>query len=409
MALSASFKTVWSREMQEVLWVTNVWRPQANFRLEDELQDGDRVKRIKPSKMVPTNYTRYSDITFQEGTTSAEELVVDTTPTVPFIISQLDELQSTPKARERFTNMAVEQLNNIINGYYTAEVTNATSAIDASNFGGTAGQGATITPANIRKLFAISQRNLGRQNVYKFKPGESEFFANLTPDIYQALVEALGDRESALGDKLSENGHAGRFGIFDLYVHNAGYWTGQLNLATQPTANDTLVIKVADQTMTITFVGTIGTTAGNVLIGANVDATRANLAGLLNAPGTTSSTQVAFSAEQQAALYGLTATNNNSTDQLTITWRGVGAPILSETLTDTTDGWATGKNISHCMFGKKGSVDFVIQRYPKIQVDSAENRIEEFKIKPYTLFGKKTFSDGARKLVNVKVDTTSYV
>jgi hypothetical protein len=409
MALSASFKTVWSREMQEVLWVTNVWRPQANFRLEDELKDGDTIKRIYATKMVPASYTRYSDVTFQTGTTTAESLTVDTTPTIPFIISDLDELQSTPKARAKFTNMAVEQLNNIINGYYTAEVANANSAIDASNFGGTSGQGATITPANINKMFSIAQRNLGRRNVYKYKPGESEFFANITPDLYQALLERLEGKESVLGDKLSENGHAGMYMGFDLYVSNAAYWTGQLNLATQPTANDTLVIKVADQTITITFVSSIGSTAGNVLIGANVDATRVNLTALFNAPGTTNSTQVALSAEHQALFYGLTATDSPSGDTMTITWRGVGAPILSETLTDTTDGWATGKNITHNMFGRKGAVDFVIQRYPKIQIDAAENRIEEWKIKPYTLFGKKTFQDGARKLVNVKVDTTSYV
>jgi hypothetical protein len=71
--------------------------------------------------------------------------------------------------------------------------------------------------------------------------------------------------------------------------------------------------------------------------------------------------------------------------------------------------WTPGKNISNNLFGKKGSIDFVIQRYPKIQIDAAENRIEEWKIKPYTLFGKKTFADGARKLVNVKTDTTSFV
>jgi hypothetical protein len=331
MALSASFKTVWAREMQEILWVTNVWRPQANFRLEDELKDGDTIKRIKPSKMVPASYTRYSDITFQQGTTTAESLTVDTTPTVPFIISDLDELQSTPKARSRFTNMAVEQLNNIINGYYTAEVANATSTIDAANFGGTSGQGATITPANINKMFSIAQRNLGRQNVYKYKPGESDFYANLTPDLYQALLERLEGKESVLGDKLSENGHSGMFMGFDLYVHNAGYWTGQLNLATQPTNTDTLVIKVADQTITITFVSSIGSTAGNVLIGANVDATRANLAGLFNAPGTTSATQVALSAEHQAVLFGCAATNDDSANTLALTWRGVGAPILSET------------------------------------------------------------------------------
>src|SRR5687767_8251600 len=104
MALSASFKTVWAREMQEILWVTNVWRPQANFRLEDELKDGDTVKRIYPSKMVPTDYTRYSDITFQRATTGSESLTVDKTPTIPFEHSDLDELQSTPKARKRFTD-----------------------------------------------------------------------------------------------------------------------------------------------------------------------------------------------------------------------------------------------------------------------------------------------------------------
>ncbi len=413
MALSASFKTVWSREMQEVLWVTNVWRPQANFRLEDELKDGDKIKRIRPSKMVPQDYTRYSDLTFQEGTTSAEELTVATTPTIPFIISDLDELQSTPKARARFTDMAVEQLNNIINGYYTAEVANATSVVDAADFGGTSGQGATITPANINKMFSIAQKRLGRQNVYKYKPGEAQFFANLTPELYQALLERLEGKESILGDKLAVNGHAGQYMGFDLYVHNAGYFTGDLYMATNPTDGDTLVIKVADQTITITFKATLGSTAGNVHIASTVDITRANLVEFLNSPGTseaedTDTGYVALSAEHQAVLYGSTWTNNNSTDKATVTWRGVGTPILSETLTAAADGFSTGLNINHNMFGKKGAVDFVIQRYPKIQIDPAENRIEEFKIKPYTLFGKKTFTDGARKLVNVKVDGTSY-
>src|SRR3954464_7067762 len=141
MALSASFKTVWSREMQEVFWPDTVWTPQANFRLESELKDGDTVKRLIPKKMVPQNYTRYTDVTIQTGTTTAESLVVDKTPTIPFEISDLDELQSTPKARSKFTEMATEQMNTIINGWFTAQVTNATSSIDAADFGGTSGNG----------------------------------------------------------------------------------------------------------------------------------------------------------------------------------------------------------------------------------------------------------------------------
>src|SRR5689334_17524695 len=99
MAVNASFKTVWAREMQEVLWPGTVWTPQANFRLENELKGGDKVKRLIPSKMVPQDYTRYNNVTSQRGTTTAEEITVDKTPVIPFEHSDLDELQSTPKSR----------------------------------------------------------------------------------------------------------------------------------------------------------------------------------------------------------------------------------------------------------------------------------------------------------------------
>ncbi len=392
--------------MQEKFWVTNLWRPQANFRLESELKAGNTVQRNKRSAMVGQDYTRYADVTFQDITNTGETLVVNKTPVVPFQISDLDELQSYPKSRERYTDDTVQALNNIINGWYGAEVTNAQSTIDAADFGGTSGNGAAITTANISKMFALAQKKIGRQNVYKYKPGESEFFANLTPDLYQALLEYLAGRETILGDRQGTNGFAGQYFNFDLYVSNGAYWTGTCGIATNPTANDTLTIKVADQTITITFVSSIGSTAGNVLIGGSAATTGANLAALLNAPGTTTANGVAFTTDQQAVLYGLTATYGSNT--LTLTWRGVGAPVVSSSLTATADGWTTGKNISNLMFGRKGAVDMVVQRYPKIDMDKAENRVEEWKIKPYSLFGLKTFSDGKRKLVNVKVDTTSY-
>lgn len=403
-SLSASFRTLWAREMQQKFFVTNVWRPQANFRLEAELKDGDTVKRVYRSSMVPQSYIRYSDVTFQDITNTAESLTVNVTPVIPFVISDLDELQSYPTSRERYTNDAVDQLNNVINGYYLKESANATSTIDAADFGGTAGNGATITTANIQKMFALAQKKLGRQNT--FKPGgQNALFANLTPDVYQVLLEYLAGKESVLGDRTGENGYAGTYFGFDLYVSNGAYWTGQVALATNPTNNDTLTIKVGPNTITITFVSSIGSTAGNVLIGANASATRDNLAALINAPGTTNSTQVALSADNQAAIFGWTAANSGN--NVTFTGRGGGAPVTSSSLTAAADGWTSGKNISNLLFGIKGAIDFVIQKQPTIDIDKAENRIAEYKIKPYTLFGLKTFADGAKKLCNVKVDTTA--
>jgi hypothetical protein len=114
---------------------------------------------------------------------------------------------------------------------------------------------------------------------------------------------------------------------------------------------------------------------------------------------------VKLSADNQAKLYGLTATDGVT--NITLTYRGAGAPVVSETLTAAADVWTPALNISHNMFGAKGAVDFVIQKQPTVQIEKAEARLG-YKVIPYTLFGKKTFADGAKSSVNVKVDTNSY-
>ena len=410
-AVSASFAEIWAREMQVMDFVSNVWKPQANFRLEKELKGGDLIRRQYRSRPLAQTYTRGSDVTLNTLTHTSETLTVDTTPVIPFYISDLDELQSTPSSRADHTRDAVEYMQNIINGYYTAEVANANATVDAADVGGTAGQGIAVDTSNIDKLFTIAMRRLGRNNTFNYKPGESMFAANLTPDLYQILLERIAGRESILGDKLSLNGHAGQYLGFDLYVSNAGYWTGRLSMSVLPIDGDTMVIKVADQTITITFSDTIGT-AGDVHIASTVDITRANLVEHLNNVGTTEAEATdtgytAFSNDHQSVLYGLTATNDNTNDRMTLTWRGVGAPIVSETFTSASNVWATGLNISNNLFTRKGAVDLVLQRQPNIQVDRDIDRVEEHIIKIYSLFGLKTFADGARRMVNVKTDTTT--
>jgi len=388
--------------MQEKFWTKNIFRPQANFRLESDLKDGDTVKRVYRSATVPQDYTRGTDVTFQDLTNTAESLTVDKQPVIPFYIDDLDALQSHYDERARYTEDTSLQMANIINGWYTAEVVNATSVIDAADFGGTAAQGATITTSNIQKVFAIAQKKLSRLNTF----AAGSMFANLTPDLYQILLEYLAGKESALGDKTNENGHMGSYYGFDLYVSNGGYWTGKLNLATNPTDGDTITING----VTLTWKTTQGSTAGNINICSDAANSLTNLKNFLNAPGTTVAEATnagynALSADNQAKLYGITAAE--STTYLTLTYRGVGAPVVSETLTAAADTWQSGLNISHNMFGVKGAVDFVIQKQPSIQIEKAEDRLG-YKVIPYTLFGKKTFADGAKKLLNVKVDTTLY-
>jgi hypothetical protein len=395
-SLSASFPTRWSREMQERLEKMDVFRKQANFRLESDLKDGDTVKRVYRSNIVPADYTRGTDVTFKDITDTAESLVVDKTPVMPFYVDDLDALQSHYDTRSQYTNDVVNDLNHIIDGWYQAEVTNATNTIDASDFGGTAAAGAVITPSNIQKLFALAQKKLARRNV---KMGN--LFANLTPDVYQALLEYLAGKESVLGDRTGENGSMGSYYGFDLFVTNAAYWTGELTLGATPSDGDVITING----VTFTFKTTLGSTAGNVAIGANAAASCTNLTTLINAPGTTTANVVALANDDQAKLYGLTATDG--TTKVTFTYRGAGGIVTTSTFTSASNLWHASNNMNQLMFGEKGAVDFVIQKAPTVQIEKAEARLG-YKVIPYTLFGKKTFQDGAKKLVKVKVNTVSY-
>jgi hypothetical protein len=85
----------------------------------------------------------------------------------------------------------------------------------------------------------------------------------------------------------------------NLLVHQQ---LGAIALATNPTNSQTLTLTINGTGVVITFVSAIGTTAGNVLIGASAAATLANLLALLNQPQTTTSIGVALSTVDQQLL-----------------------------------------------------------------------------------------------------------
>src|SRR5580704_19303943 len=69
---------------------------------------------------------------------------------------------------------------------------------------------------------------------------------------------------------------------------------GFFTLSTNPTNTTTLTLDINGTNVVITFVTSIGSTAGNVLIGATAAATAANLIQLLLNPTITNTTQVAI-------------------------------------------------------------------------------------------------------------------
>jgi hypothetical protein len=79
---------------------------------------------------------------------------------------------------------------------------------------------------------------------------------------------------------------------------------------------------------------------------------------------------------------------------------GSGAMTVSETLTDVTDGWS--RNCIHAYFGKKGAIDMVVQDMKEVDMRETADRRGTNVFFSY-LAGIKTFNDGSKKFLNVKL------
>lgn len=125
------------------------------------------------------------------------------------------------------------------------------------------------------------------------------------------------------------------------------------------------------QTVTIngivfTSVTTIGTTAGNFLIGADATASGANLAGLINNPSTTNSTQVALGTEDAARIRRNGITASAATGVVTVT--ATTTLVVSETQTNASWG-AVQRNI---VVGAYGSLFLAL---PGMGMDYSEKEV----------------------------------
>lgn len=85
---------------------------------------------------------------------------------------------------------------------------------------------------------------------------------------------------------------------------------GDLGVALQPANGETITVTVDGVATVLTFVTSIGASAGNILIGASATTARANLVGFLNNPSVTSATQVAVTGTNLTAIQKLSATDD---------------------------------------------------------------------------------------------------
>lgn len=390
-SLSASFPEIRAGKQQTEFFKQNVAMKICNFQqgLEGK-KYGDTLNRTYTSMSNYVDpYVRGTAISIEDLTDTNEQLILNAEYAKGFYIDEHDDIQNMYSAALEYGKKTWEYLSNQVDALVLGEALNAASTVTVG----------TLATTNIISTLAGVNQALAKKNITS-----KDRYGVISPEFESILVQYVENKATVKGDQVGLNGYLMSYMGYDFYTSNQLTSTAVLSLATQPTANDTVTI--AGQVFT--FVSSIGTTAGNVLIGANVDATRANLATLVNAPGTTTSTGAALTGDALKLFKArITAVNNNTADTLTVTAKGVGVLDVSETLTDATDTWTATSQLQHNLFGVKGNPYLIVQRMPKVIERMVQDKMGSNYLNT-VLFGYKTFRDNSYAMVDVTIRCDAY-
>jgi len=384
---TASFEEVWGREQQEVFYKKNLAMEMADSSHNSAMSKGDTLNRTYRSSVSVQAYTRGSEITIDDNSDTNEQLTVNREFATGMYIDNFDQIQGKYNIAANYGKDYGEALANQVDADVLGEVVNADSALSA----------VTLSTSNVLAMFSGAKKELRRNNI-----SSNNLSAIISPDVESILIQYGAGRDTSMGDRINKEGYFGKFQGFECYVSNQLAGSAVLGLATQPTDGDTITV----DGITFTFVSTIGTTAGNVLIGANVDATRASLAALIAAPSTTTATGVALSETNARKVANTwTGTDDATADTLSFVCNGVGVLEVSTDLTDETDAFSS--ILQHNVFGvSKKMTTLVMQSSPKVQAKEVPNKLGKNMLNS-VLYGVKTFGDNAKQMVDAPINAAS--
>lgn len=409
---------VWSKQYQLVHDKVPVYPAISNYRLAAGLQTGDTVHRQYPSSFVANSMDAKGSYATQAVADMDETLVINKNYETSFYIKDLDLLQADLPLMDKYAERSMIAIYNQIDADILGLYDQFTSALTAASVGGNAGEGVTVTTANVKKVFFTAKRLLQKQNVlldnsstFQQPGGDSQIsggmaVAVISPEVYQNLLEAVDGKDTVFGDKVASSGHMGMYGGFNLFVSNSLGWSSQLVLSTIPVAADSITINGV--TLTAAASGA-ATNPGDFSISTTNDLAGANLAALISGTGTPgATTYIDLSAANRALLKNFVATYNATTDILSIKATGWGSVTVTESLTPAADIWTATKQIQHCLFGLSNSIDVVIQKEPSKKVRPAPFAAVGDDVITWTACGYKVFQEGKAQMIDVQVRTDAY-
>lgn len=353
------------------------------------------TKNLPLVKMRATgNYTKYTNQTISDVTTGNDQIVINTTPMVNFAIDDIDEAEDYIDVKSEVISDASYQIKRRIDGDFFAQVINAKWKYDANGFGLNTGTLSPITlttgaSQNISTVFGKAKAGLVQMgnNEGRLAMGVDPF---ITADLTTLGMET---NVSGVADVSYTRGFQGKFGGMPVYGVSTLYSTTTLDLATNPTAGDYVVI----QGVKFTFVASVGTTAGNVLIGASADASQQNLVAAVNGAAGAGTTYVEIDSDDRARLEGVTATDG--TDLVTFVSKN-GALVALSSMTNASNDFQA--QVTYCFIMEKGAIKMALRNGVKVE-SAREPKALVTNYFIYARYGLKVTTRSKEKIVAIPV------
>lgn len=263
------------------------------------------TKNIPRIKMRSTgNYTKYTDQTITPADTASEQITINTTPMVTFALDPLDEEDNYINVKPELVEDAAYKIKERLDWDFFNQVLNAKWKYDSNGFGRNTW---TLTPIalvtgasqNYSSTFANAKAGLVSTWV-----NASKLMLWVDPFVPAGLMTVGMEVNGNVASESYTRGFKWDFGGMKTYEVSTLTATTTLDLATNPTANDFIYIKG----IKFTFVSSVWTTPGNVLIGANATASIANLVTAVNGTAGAGTTYIEVDEEDRARLEWVTAT-----------------------------------------------------------------------------------------------------
>ena len=389
------FRPEFDNSYQDTFLKTLVSKEIMNTRFEPTLRFGQSVERVAfdISGVVVRDVTRGADSTIDTISDSSELLNINLEKEAVFRISDGEVTQAGPlNPGENIGQDVAHKVAQDLDFKCFGEVRNAANTFDTGDLTTLVSTGTPIT------LSATTVPQMTTRMAAKLRRKENQEVSMnmaLVVDSYAAadIEQYLMGKDIDIAGSVFKNGYAG-------VVRNAVMYISE-NL----TGEVTQVVDVATADEVVTILGVTFTakatpsTAGEFDIAGSADAQGAIMANMINGAATGQDAATGYfevSDADRAILTeaGIVATYVDATDTLTITGAG--------RLEFTTDMSGAVVEWLNCYFGKKGAIDLVVQDLSPVDMRTESRQRATVVFSSY-LAGIKTFADGAKKFVQVKI------